>query len=363
MKKICLIAQFPPPIHGLSKAVDTLYNSVLQDEFILEKIDITKNQYFGKNLVRICRSNADLFYLTISQTVGGNIRDLIIISLLKIQRKKCLIHLHGGYYRKLIDNDLSFLQRKLNYYLLKKVDGGIILGPSLKWIFQDILPNDKIYIVRNCVDDKYLMSDIEFDKKIDTLHSKEIKRVLYLSNFVFTKGYIKVLEMAMFEKENKGLRRFHFDFAGTFFSEDEKRDFFEFIRENELEEYITYHGAVYDNDKIELLQNCDIFVLPTTYPKEGQPISILEAMANGLYILTTKHAGIPDIVSDGINGTLVNCDDSSREMYNILCGIDNSLLKNIAINNRKQCKEIYKEDIYIESMRNVFNDIYRRYIN
>lgn len=28
-KKICFIAQFPPPMHGLSKAVDTLYNSEL----------------------------------------------------------------------------------------------------------------------------------------------------------------------------------------------------------------------------------------------------------------------------------------------------------------------------------------------
>ena len=26
MKKICFIAQFPPPMHGLSKAVETLYN-------------------------------------------------------------------------------------------------------------------------------------------------------------------------------------------------------------------------------------------------------------------------------------------------------------------------------------------------
>lgn len=29
MKKICFIAQFPPPMHGLSKAVETLYNSNL----------------------------------------------------------------------------------------------------------------------------------------------------------------------------------------------------------------------------------------------------------------------------------------------------------------------------------------------
>ena len=30
MKRICFIAQFPPPIHGLSKAVETLYTSALK---------------------------------------------------------------------------------------------------------------------------------------------------------------------------------------------------------------------------------------------------------------------------------------------------------------------------------------------
>ena len=46
-KKICFIAQFPPPMHGLSKAVETLYNSELNTavdsngEFEFEKVDIS----------------------------------------------------------------------------------------------------------------------------------------------------------------------------------------------------------------------------------------------------------------------------------------------------------------------------------
>jgi len=40
-----------------------------------------------------------------------------------------------------------------------------------------------------------------------------------------------------------------------------------------------------------------IFCLPTYYPNEGQPISILEAMANGCAIVTTDHGGIKDVVT------------------------------------------------------------------
>ena len=43
-------------------------------------------------------------------------------------------------------------------------------------------------------------------------------------------------------------------------------------------------------------------MLPTYYKMEGQPISILEAMATGNVILTTRHAGIPDVVTDGKHG-------------------------------------------------------------
>lgn len=92
-KKICFIAQFPPPMHGLSKAVETLYNSELNTavdsngEFEFEKVDITNNKNFVKNLLKISRSKADLFYFTISQTRGGNLRDLVIFKLLELQHK------------------------------------------------------------------------------------------------------------------------------------------------------------------------------------------------------------------------------------------------------------------------------------
>lgn len=255
-KKICFIAQFPPPMHGLSKAVETLYNSELKDEFEFEKVDITNNKNFLKNLQAISRSKADLFYFTISQTKGGNLRDLVIFKLLRMQHKKCLIHLHGGYYRQLVDHDIGTWQRKANYRAISHIDGVIVLGESLKPIFQGMLPDEKIYVVPNGVDDEYLMSDEEFKEKISTLDERSVKHVLYLSNFIRSKGYPEVLEMAKLEKErvdNGGKRKLHFDFAGKFFEDTEEKFFFDYIRKNGLEEYITYHGIVSGDKKRGLL--------------------------------------------------------------------------------------------------------------
>ena len=49
-KKIAIIGQFPPPMHGLSKALDTLYNSYLSEKFDFYKVDITNNKKFLINL-------------------------------------------------------------------------------------------------------------------------------------------------------------------------------------------------------------------------------------------------------------------------------------------------------------------------
>ena len=352
MKKICFIAQFPPPIHGLSKAVDTLFNSRLSSEYEFEKVDITNNKKFLSNLSKISKSDADLFYFTISQTKGGNFRDLMILKLLERQNKKCLIHLHGGYYRTLVENELGASQKKSNFIAMGKVSGAIVLGPSLKNIFEGMVPDKKIYTVPNCVDDEYLISDEEFEKKISTFNDRKVKHVLYLSNFIKSKGYPEVLKMAKAEKtrvENGSEKRFHFDFAGAFFDKADEEFFNSFVKENALEEYVTYHGIVSGEKKRELLKASDIFVLLTRYPKEGQPISILEAMGNGMMIVTTDHAGIPDIVGDG---NIICKSDSDYENIDLTkVSID------IERQNRDAVKSLYKQENYIGNMERVINEV------
>jgi len=367
-KRICFIAQFPPPIHGLSKAVEILYNSKLKNKFKFEKINITDNKNFIMNLNLIRKSKADLFYFTISQTKTGNLRDLIILKLLELQHKKCIIHLHGGYYRKLVDRNMGVWQQEANYRAISKLSGAIVLGKSLKPIFQGMLTDNKIFTVPNCVDDKYLMNFEEFDKKLNNFSQQPIKHILYLSNFIRTKGYFEVLEMAKLEKERCNIeseKNFHFDFAGEFFEEREKKLFFNFIKNNKLEKYITYHGIVSGDKKRKLLKECDIFILLTRYPNEGQPISILEAMGNGLLVITTDHAGIPDIIKDGVNGIIIGKKDSIYKSKNKVAQYTLERLKKILNGGKatemidcayKQIQSLYKEEIYINNIYNIFNE-------
>lgn len=361
-KKICFIAQFPPPIHGLSKAVETFYNSELNitvnpnGEYEFEKIDITNNKNFLRNLIKIKKSKADLFYFTISQTKGGNLRDLVIFRLLDLQHKKCLVHLHGGYYRQLVDNDMSVWQRKANYKAIRKLAGVIVLSKSLKKIFEGMIDDNKIIVVENCVDNQYLLENTEIEIKRNELENKKILHILWLSNFIRSKGYPFVLEMAKAEKKHvdEGAeKRFHFDFAGKFFEDKEKEYFENYVKDNFLEEYVTYHGTVNGEEKQRLLKECYFFVLPTKYPNEGQPISILEAMGNGMYVITTEHAGIPDIVEDGKNGILIR--NENAEMINIM--LRNLDLKEYININSKKIRTQFSEEAYINKLKTSIDNI------
>lgn len=355
-KRICFIAQFPPPMHGLSKAVETLYSHPFE-EFVYEKADITDNKRFLKNLFAISKSKADLFYFTISQTKGGNLRDLVILKLLRLRNKKCLVHLHGGYYRKMVDSELPNWQKKANYRALSQAAGAVVLSDSLKDIFRGMMPEDRIHAVMNCVDDEFLLSDEEAAQKFSAWHDKQVLHVLYLSNFIRTKGYPTVLEWALREKQRTdagGERRFHFDFAGKFFDEQEQTYFDRFVRDNDLSEFVSYHGVVGGSEKKALLKEGNIFALPTRYPKEGQPISILEAMGNAMMIVTTDHAGIPDIVTDGVNGILLKEDDGIDELYGRLLAMSNEQMASMASKNREVCKRRYSQARYLADMKEVF---------
>ncbi len=357
-KKICFIAQFPPPIHGLSKAVDTLYRSELAEKYDFEAVNITDNKKFPLNLLRMAKSDADLFYFTISQSRGGNLRDLAILKLLQLRKKKCVVHLHGGYYRTLVDA-LPTQQKRANFAAMSRLAGAIVLGPSLKYIFEGMLPPERIFTVPNCVDDQYLMDDETFTAKVQASSDVPVRQVLFLSNLIPEKGWPTVLELARQEQARVAQGspvRYHFHFAGKFFDPDAETMFQTFIRTHRLDNIVTYHGVVQGEAKQRLLHDSHIFILPTRYPKEGQPISILEAMGNGMMIVTTDHAGIPDIVTDGENG-IVLTDERGAQLQDLLSRIDHADLPSIMQENRARVLRDFRERAYLDNMDRVFAQV------
>ncbi|HID54377.1 MAG TPA: glycosyltransferase family 1 protein, partial [Anaerolineae bacterium] len=71
--------------------------------------------------------------------------------------------------------------------------------------------------------------------------------------------------------------------------------------------HCRFPGPVYGVEKRQVFADSDLFLLPSY--AEGQPVTILEAMAAGLPIISTRVGAIPDVVQDGRNGLLVEPGD------------------------------------------------------
>ena len=72
---------------------------------------------------------------------------------------------------------------------------------------------------------------------------------------------------------------------------------------------VQFHGALNNEAVRALLDQAHAFVLASVTAKdgdqEGTPVSILEAQAVGLPVISTRHSGIPEIVLDGESSWLV----------------------------------------------------------
>lgn len=359
MKKVYIIGQMPPPVHGLSKALDVIIRSeLLNKKFKIESLDIKNNKLFFYHLIRIFFSKADLYYFTVSQTIFGNIRDMIIIFVIKILKKeKLIIHYHGGFYKKLYNEKMGSIQKIINKILINKIDKIIVLSEGLKHIFYDVVEDKKkIAICENFIEDVILPSENILLEKLDRNEKNNIVNFLFLSNFIKSKGYLNLLlSIKLFSELNPTLcNNCRFHFAGHFFSEKEKNEFIELINSYSIKNLITYHGSVYGSKKESILLEADVFVLPTFYPKEGQPISIIEAMGNGNVIISTKHAGIPDLINNN-NGFLLenNTPHSIMEVIDEIAK-DKKYIKKIGLKNYQYTISRYKEIHYIKNIESIF---------
>lgn len=71
---------------------------------------------------------------------------------------------------------------------------------------------------------------------------------------------------------------------------------------------IRFSGSLTSDEIAGLLQTTDIFLAPSVTAKdgdiEGVPVAIMEAMATGVPVVSTRHSGIPELVQDTVSGFL-----------------------------------------------------------
>ena len=333
-KKILLIGILPPPINGQSLAFQSLVNEMDVETLIISGkrninywSGISKiYSYFGLlfQLIFKLLFSKYVVYHTISQSKKGFLRDFPIVFLTKILGSKIIVHIHGGNYNGFYDAQKPFIQRQIRQMLIK-TNSIIVLSENMKKMF-DFEPQlfSKIKVINNGLPWNTESNDLKI-KELPINNNSSIK-IIFLSNLIESKGYLDVLEATSILVNEYGYN-IKTDFCGEFIQYNDaqrfatlseaKHYFNEFIAKNNLENHVNYHGIIELEKKKEFLKEVHFFVLPTNYINEGQPISIIEAMAYSCVVLTTDYRGISDMITAYNSGIYVKYNDPKEIAFEI----------------------------------------------
>lgn len=355
--KVLLIGPFPEPISGVSLAnkvvhdllkKSTNFNPIVLNTsypYFNEKIGrftLKKLLFFFKlniNFVKIFK--ADIVYMTPGQTFFGVTKYSLFIILSKLLKKETIIHVHGNHLGECYKS-LTGFKKKLFNYLVSSFSKGIVLSNSLRSNLNFFLEGKNIYALPNFAED-YLFEDLVY-KKIDKLH------IVFLSNLMQEKGILVLLD-ALQELELKNIS-YEAKIAGNI--DVELKDAIELKLKNL--KFTEYLGVVRGEEKKKLLAWSNTFVLPTFYKMEGQPISILEALATQNIIITTKHAGIPDVINT-TNGFFVE-KNNSKSLVEVFILASNNLknIEKISLHNIGYFKDNYSIEKFKNNLISIFNE-------
>ncbi|MCP4609800.1 MAG: glycosyltransferase family 4 protein [Planctomycetes bacterium] len=118
------------------------------------------------------------------------------------------------------------------------------------------------------------------------------------------------------------------------------------VKHNGLSDRVCFLG--HRDDIASILTISDVFVLPSR--SEGQPGALVEAMASGLPCLGTRAGGVPEVITDGHDGLLVDRENIGAMTHAISRLLEN---KNLRKSLGRNAKETAKHFDLTESTKNL----------
>jgi glycosyltransferase involved in cell wall biosynthesis len=121
-----------------------------------------------------------------------------------------------------------------------------------------------------------------------------------------------------------------------------------------LGDKITFHGKVEQSQVVELMKQADVFCYPTT-ASEGFPKVVLEALACGLPVLTTKVSVLPKLIGNG-GGVLL--DEPTAQA--VAAGVEKVCLDPEGYKRMSECAVATAQDYTLENWRDFIGDALRQ---
>lgn len=120
------------------------------------------------------------------------------------------------------------------------------------------------------------------------------------------------------------------------------------IEKYNLYEIVTLTGP--RNDVADILKGMDVFILPSK--SEGMPMSIIEAMRQGLYIMSTETGGIPEMITAEY-GELVTRD--TKDLSDAILRLIEQ--KRVTIESKRASRKRFEDDFTLSKMIERYSEV------
>ena len=361
--KILFILHLPPPVHGSSMVGQYLKDSkVVENTLDAQYINLSTSKTvdeIGKNpfvkvgryfkillqvIITLINHNPKIVYLAITAKGIGFYKDFPIAVLVKLFGKKLVLHYHN----KGVKTRQQIFFDDLLYRILFKNTKVILLS---KRLYEDVSK----YVKQEDV--FFLPNGIPIPNAVEEVLPKNnmVSQLLFLSNLIESKGVL-VLLAALKKLKDNGIK-FHCYFVGGE-GDISSEQLNQKINDLNLQEYVTYLGKKYGDDKYEIFQSSDIFVFPTFYHNECFPLVLLEAMMFGLPVISTSEGGIPDIVKNDETGFVIENQNPNKLAEKIKWFIDNpEETSSMGEKGREHFLENYTLEIFENRLTHILNQV------
>ena len=270
---------------GLERMVDLCYIGTM-----IEGSKGTKLLQAAKAYVRFLAKlpKYDIVHVNMASD-SSYYRKSVFIRTAKIYRKKIVIHQHGGNFPEFYEKELSDRGRRRAVKTLSMGDALLVLGTTCSEFFEAIIDKDKITVLPNA---------ISMPEQVTKQYGSH--KILFMGRMCKAKGVGELLAvMPELRQRYPDVRLY---LAGIWEDMELK------TQASALGDCVEDLGWIGGADKQRYLRECDIFVLPSYF--EGQPVSVLEAMANACGIVVSKTGDIPDMIAEGETGLLIPPQDA-----------------------------------------------------
>ena len=339
--KLLVFAHVPPPVHGQSQMVQYLVDGFRANPELgievhhvdvrlsdsLEDVGSARGGKLTKLLgyvfqalrLRWRHGIRDLYYVPSPPKRNSLYRDWIILSLLRPWFHRVHFHWHAVGLGEWLETQARPWERTLSHWLLGGIAQSIVLSEFSRSDAERLAPR-RVSVVSNAVPDPCPdfaaqlapQRQRRFAQRRDS--GGEV-RVLFLALCSRDKGVFDALEAVSLANaagaDGAHRLRFRLAVAGTFPTPELEREFEAHVRELDMGGVVHRLGFVQGDAKRAALWEADVFLFPTFYAAEGQPLNLMEAMAHGLPVVTTRWRAIPDLVPIGHPGLVPTRDPAA----------------------------------------------------